>query len=239
MRLFDLETTPPIAVPHATYTACDFSYDRATPVHHIAAFGQNLPLPASLQQAVPKRQAEFLAGRLCAHHALARLNGPTASIPAGKDRAPQWPAGYVGSITHSDTRAAAIVGHASHFSGLGIDHEEIMEPALAEKLQRSILLPQETPLRPQSLTFAAFTSLVFSAKEALYKATYPLIGKMFGFHDVALLRLTPTHLHFAMHADTLPDWQLAVAYALHPSHCETLLALPANWPTPGGQNAPD
>ncbi|MEE9453484.1 MAG: 4'-phosphopantetheinyl transferase superfamily protein [Paracoccaceae bacterium] len=239
MILSDLQTTPPVAVPHMAYASCNFAYDRTAPEYQAAAFGVQEHLPANLRKAVPKRQAEYLAGRICAHHAMTQLNESATEILSGKDRAPQWPAGYVGSITHNDTSAAAIIGHATHFAGLGIDHEEIMDAATAQKLQSAILSPSEATLQPQALGYTAFTSLVFSAKEALYKATYPLIGKMFGFHDVSLQRITTTHLHFFMQADTLPDWQLSVHYVLHSTSCETLLALPANWPNSGGQNAPD
>ena len=239
MILSGLQKVSPMAVPHMAYASCNFAYDRAVCEHHAAAFGVQEHLPASLYKAVPKRQAEYLAGRLCARHAMRQLNGPTTEILSGADRAPQWPTGYVGSITHNDTSAAAIIGHAAHFAGLGIDCEEIMEAATAQKLQSAILSPSEATLQPQTLSFAAFTSLVFSAKEALYKATYPLIGQMFGFHDVSLQRITASHLHFIMHADTLPDWHLAVHYILHPKFCETLLALPASWPHSGDQNAPD
>ncbi|NOR63930.1 MAG: 4'-phosphopantetheinyl transferase superfamily protein [Rhodobacteraceae bacterium] len=234
-----MQTEPPVAVPHMAYASCNFAYDREVPEHHATAFGVEQALPVSLHKAVPKRQAEYLAGRVCARQAMGQLNGPLTEVHSGTDRAPQWPAGYVGSITHNDTSAAAIIGSTRHFAGLGIDQEEIMAPDLAQKLQNAILSPVEAALQPQAISFAVFTSLAFSAKEALYKATYPLIGQMFGFHDVSLQRITATHLHFFMQAETLPDWQLAVHYVLHPKSCETLLALPASWPHSGGQNASD
>ncbi len=239
MKLSALRTMSPVAVPHMAYASCIFAYDREQPAHQVAAFGLQEHLPTSLRKAVPKRQVEYLAGRLCARHAMGQLGGPDTEVISGADRAPQWPAGYVGSITHNDSSAAAIIGSTRHFAGLGVDQEEIMAPDLAQKLQSAILSPVEAALQPQALEFAPFTSLIFSAKEALYKATYPLIGRMFGFHDVSLQRITTTHLHFVMQAETLPDWQLAVQYVLHPKSCETLLALPAGWPNTGGRYAPD
>ena len=58
----------------------------------------------AVAKAVPKRVAQFTAGRVCARRALAQL-GNTEPVPIlmGEDRAPQWPAGYVGSISHTDT----------------------------------------------------------------------------------------------------------------------------------------
>ncbi len=65
--------------------------------------------PASIQRSVAKRQAEFLAGRVCARAALQQLEGLSVSPAIGEDRAPVWPVHIAGSITHSTGRAAAIV----------------------------------------------------------------------------------------------------------------------------------
>ena len=59
--------------------------------------------------AVPKRQQEFLAGRLCAHAALCELGMPRMALPSRADRTPAWPDPVVGSITHSERHCAAAV----------------------------------------------------------------------------------------------------------------------------------
>jgi len=75
---------------------------------------------------VAKRQAEYLAGRLCAREALRRVTGQ-ASVPAvGEDRAPQWPRGVVGSITHGDNWAAALVAPDHQWRALGLDVERLL-----------------------------------------------------------------------------------------------------------------
>ena len=78
-----------------------------------------VPPPASIQRSVAKRQAEFLAGRLCARAALQQLDHLDCVPAIGEDRAPVWPARISGSITHSTGHAAAIVAHTAQWRGLG------------------------------------------------------------------------------------------------------------------------
>ena len=84
--------------------------------------------PPSIQRSVAKRQAEFLAGRICARAALQQLQGSGVVPPIGEDRAPVWPAHICGSITHSTGRAAAIVANKQHWRGLGMDLENLLNP---------------------------------------------------------------------------------------------------------------
>ena len=158
---------------------------------------------------VPKRQAEYLAGRLCAREALMRLTG-TAAVPAsGEDRAPQWPTGTLGSITHSSGWAAAIVTNSKEWSGLGLDIEQIMPVSRAERLLTEILTPAEQ-LRLASLPTeqrAQRISLTFSLKESLFKALYPLVLRRFYFHDAELLSVTADNkVRMRLLIDLHADW---------------------------------
>src|SRR5262249_37950297 len=74
-------------------------------------------------QTVPKRRYEFATGRRCARAALAQLGFPPAPLLAGPDRAPLWPDGVVGSITHTDSYRAAAVARAEQLCSVGIDAE--------------------------------------------------------------------------------------------------------------------
>lgn len=140
-----------------------------------------------------KRQSEYLAGRLCARQALRQLTG-TATVPAcGADRAPQWPAGTVGSITHSAGWAAAVVGPRTRYQGLGLDAERLLSSARAQRLATEILSPgerlQAATLDPEA--HALLVSLTFSLKESLFKALYPLVQRRFYFQDAELLNHDP------------------------------------------------
>lgn len=158
---------------------------------------------------VAKRQSEFLAGRLCARQALQQLTG-YARVPAvGADRAPCWPSGVVGSISHGDGWAGAVVGRQADWRGLGLDLERLLSPARAQRLQASILTPAELqrlaqlPVEQQ----AWLVSLTFSLKESLFKALYPLVQQQFYFQDAELLGYDPAGFaQLQLLRDLGPDW---------------------------------
>lgn len=140
---------------------------------------------------VAKRQAEHLAGRVCAREALYRVTG-VASVPAvGEDRAPQWPEQVSGSITHGQGWAAAVVAPAQQWRGMGLDVERLLSCERAERLAGEILTPDElgriAHLTPEQRAWQI--SLTFSFKESLFKALYPLVLKRFYFQDAELLEL--------------------------------------------------
>lgn len=133
--------------------------------------------------AIDKRRREYAAGRICARRAIAALGESPASILQGEDRAPIWPPGLVGCITHTDAWcAAAVARRADGFRSLGLD----IEPAtpLDPKLFRIICLPEERayldaqPAAERGL----LGKLIFSAKECAYKCQYPLSRTFLDFH---------------------------------------------------------
>lgn len=136
-----------------------------------------------------KRQAEFLAGRLCAGEALRQLTGQR-SIPAvDDDRAPRWPEQVCGSITHSHGWAAAVVAQRTNWRGLGLDVERLIAPERAERLAGEILTEVELQRLAQqpSERRAELITLTFSIKESLFKALYPLVHKRFYFEHAELV----------------------------------------------------
>ena len=154
---------------------------------------EGICVPEALLKAVPKRRAEFLAGRYCADQSL-RLFGAHGGAPlaANPDRSPVWPAGFVGSITHTGTYAAAVVARASSCRGIGIDTENIVEGNTADRLKGLIMTPEELESLQRvesALSFAQIFTLVFSAKESLYKCLRPIVGTFFGFHSASCVEL--------------------------------------------------
>jgi 4'-phosphopantetheinyl transferase EntD len=140
----------------------------------------------TLPGAIPARLREFSAGRHAARTALAALGQPVQPIPQGDDRAPVWPVGLGGSITH--TRRACLAAVTTG-PGLGLDLED--DAPLPPDLWPTILLPEES-LWAQAQPDPGFAArLVFSAKEAAYKAQYPISLTLFGF-DTLALTLTDT-----------------------------------------------
>jgi 4'-phosphopantetheinyl transferase EntD len=137
--------------------------------------------------AVPKRRREFAAGRRAARELLASLGAAPGPLLRGADRAPVWPAGLVGSISHCDALCAVAVARTDAAAGVGID----VEPDLPidEELWSRICTPAEVD---QVLGDAPpaergrVARLVFSAKEAFYKSVSAHVGRVLGFHEVTL-----------------------------------------------------
>ena len=134
--------------------------------------------------AVEKRIREFAAGRAAAHQAMRALNLRPAPILVGPKRAPLWPAGLTGSISHCDSCALAAVGLAETFSGIGIDIEE--DTPLSGNLWDSIASAPEQGWMAAQPDPGRAGKLLFSAKEAAYKAQYAISGRFFGFSGMEL-----------------------------------------------------
>ena len=116
--------------------------------------------------------------------AMAELGYPPCAIPSGPDRAPVWPPGLVGSITHSTDFCAAVVARSDCFRTVGIDVERV--DAIPAELAKEIIRPDEasecrSAARPDD---ADWPTLYFCLKEASYKAFYPTYRRIVGFHDM-------------------------------------------------------
>ncbi|WP_065896061.1 4'-phosphopantetheinyl transferase family protein [Pseudomonas sp. 24 E 13] len=168
-----------------------------------------VPPPASIQRSVAKRQAEFLAGRLCAREALRRLDNLDCVPAIGEDRAPIWPVHISGSITHSTGHAAAIVAHRAQWRGLGMDLENLLTLERAQRLAGEILTPDEMQ-RMASLPreqVALLVTLTFSVKESLFKALYPLVHKRFYFEHAEVVEWSQAgHVRLRLLTDLSSEW---------------------------------
>ncbi|MBL8624689.1 MAG: 4'-phosphopantetheinyl transferase superfamily protein [Myxococcales bacterium] len=141
------------------------------------------------------RRAEFAAGRGCARAALAALGRPAAPIGRGDDRAPRWPAGVVGSITHCAGYVAAAVAATATARSLGIDAEPD-QPLPADVLATVASATERRWLAAAPPGPVCWDRLLFSAKESVYKAWRPLAGTWLGFEDVELT-IDPATASFA------------------------------------------
>ncbi len=154
------------------------------PIAELAG-GALLPEEAALAaRAVPRRVAELVAGRTLARRALAELGLPPSAILAAPDRSPIWPAGVSGSISHTAHTCAGVVGATRAVGYLGLDVEDTSE--LPEGTSAEILRPRERARAALAADARAAALLVFSAKEAFYKAQHPLTGVLLEFLDVEL-----------------------------------------------------
>jgi 4'-phosphopantetheinyl transferase EntD len=143
---------------------------------------------AALGRAVEKRRREFTTARACARRALARLEVPVQPIPAGPRGEPLWPAGVVGSITHTQGYRACALARAEDFLAIGIDAEP--NGALPDGLLGEIACAEEERewLRRHARVASeiCWDRLLFSAKESVYKAWFPLTRRWLGFEDAVV-----------------------------------------------------
>ena len=164
---------PPVVLVEARHDAAD---DTAWP--------EELAVVAASS---PGRRAEYVTVRHCARRALSDLGYPPAAILDDAKGAPVWPAGVIGSLTHCRGYRAAAVARQADLAVLGLD----AEPAAA--LPAGVLRRISTDREFQSMadltsaeTSLPWDRLLFSAKESVYKAWYPLVRLGLGFHEVEI-----------------------------------------------------
>jgi enterobactin synthetase component D len=189
--------------------------------------------PPSVRRAVAKRQSEYLAGRLCARTALQRVTGQARVPGCGEDRAPCWPDGCVGSISHGEGRAAAVVGRRSDYAGVGLDLEPVIPAPRARTLVPQILTDGEQRRFARDLDAHPGPTLtrVFSLKESLFKALYPLTLTRFYFEHAEVLEWQPDGgARLRLLTDLSEDWrygrELEAWVAPEQDRLLTLVAVP-------------
>lgn len=148
-----------------------------------------ITMPTQLKNAVPKRLTEFVAGRVLAKQLLAEYNCDQ-SVGILEDRSPAWPEGFIGSITHAKGIAASAILPISKARGLGVDLECWLTPELASQIQPNICIVEELNNFSADFSFNEKVTLIFSAKETLYKMLYPQVKQFFDFTDAKLINQT-------------------------------------------------
>jgi len=150
---------------------------------------------AALGSVSELRRREFTIARSCAHVALIKLGISPSPILRGSSREPLWPRGVVGSITHCPGYCAAAVACQARFVTIGIDAE--VHDSLPPGVLKQVALNEERQwLRSCPLPSICWDRVLFSAKESIFKAWFPLTGKWLGFED-ALVTIEPTRGRFS------------------------------------------
>jgi 4'-phosphopantetheinyl transferase EntD len=139
---------------------------------------------AAIAKAVDKRRKEFTTARGCARAAMARLGLPAVPIVPGLRGAPCWPSGVVGSITHCAGYRASAVAWDRDVVTIGLDAEP------HDRLPAGVLGAISSAVERDRLTALTVTAptvhwdrVLFSAKESVYKAWFPLTRRWLGFED--------------------------------------------------------
>lgn len=142
---------------------------------------------ALLCRAVAKRRREFTTVRHCARAALRRLGRVAGPILPGERGAPAWPTGIVGSLTHCEGYRAAALAHDRDLVTVGIDaepHEPLPDgvgTAVTTEAERAMLAGLGT-----TEPGVCWDRLLFSAKESVYKAWFPLTRRWLDFSQAEL-----------------------------------------------------
>ena len=148
---------------------------------------------AALGNVSEGRRREYTLSRMCARRALAALGYPPSPILSGAKREPLWPGGIVGAITHCKGFCAAAVARSEEFVTIGIDAE--IHAELPEGVLGTIGLEEELEhIRAMSISGIHWDRVLFSAKESIYKAWYPIAHKWLGFKDVELIFRPESHV---------------------------------------------
>jgi 4'-phosphopantetheinyl transferase EntD len=142
---------------------------------------------AAVARAVEKRRLEYFATRHLAHQAFAALGVPVVPLLNNADRSPCWPAGVVGSLTHTAGWCGVAVTRAGgECIGLGVDAERVYDMNI--EVARRVLTKHEfDALAGWALgELQERATLIFSAKEAVYKCLFPLVKRYIGFDEVEI-----------------------------------------------------
>jgi enterobactin synthetase component D len=139
-----------------------------------------------LEHATAARRFEFVAGRSCVADAMRAL-GLRGTVGRRPDGTPAWPAGVTGSITHTHGFVSAAVASTAEVGAIGIDSETILTAGRACRIGRVFASADEIAAAVAAgLDRETAVTLIFSAKESLFKALHASVRRIFDFHDVQL-----------------------------------------------------
>jgi 4'-phosphopantetheinyl transferase EntD len=164
--------------PTGEYLACAEVYSDPP---GLAPMADEEPLIA---RSVAKRRNEFITVRHCARIALGQLGFPPVPIVKGDKGEPCWPDGVVGSLTHCTGFRGAVVARSAIVRSVGVDAEPhdvlpngVLDAISLETERREIAAMAALP------TDMHWDRILFCAKEATYKAWFPLTKRWLGFED--------------------------------------------------------
>jgi enterobactin synthetase component D len=151
------------------------------PAYHDTLFDElGILCPEQVRPAVRKRKAEYLAGRYLCRILLGERGLPTL-VANGSHRQPLWPAGWIGSVTHTYDTAVCCLASQAAVNILGIDVERWLDADAAASIAPGIVNRDEEARFVGPWPYREALTLAFSAKESLFKAVFPQVGAYFDF----------------------------------------------------------
>ena len=103
-----------------------------------------------------------------------------SKVPMGDGGERLWPSGFVGSLTHKGTVVLGAIARTSLVAALGIDLERKGDGGLTAVA--SLIDSSQGSGRSKDQEITTLQS--FSAKEAIFKAQYPITHRNLSFSDV-------------------------------------------------------
>lgn len=150
-----------------------------------------IPPPAHLTHAVKKRRVEYLVSRYSVQQAMRTFGIAHFILGNGEDRAPLWPAGICGSLSHTQHRVCALLTRGESVL-LGVDCERAMSNEVAAATHHLLITAEEKRLLAQcELPFNLALTAAFSLKESLYKALYPQLKQFMDFSAAQIVACGP------------------------------------------------
>ncbi|MBW2630245.1 MAG: 4'-phosphopantetheinyl transferase superfamily protein [Deltaproteobacteria bacterium] len=165
--------------PDRVFTECCRIEDKHYALHREEA--------TVVKKAVASRRNEFGAGRMCARSALESLGIQECVLARKSDGSTAWPPGIVGAISHTDSWCGAAVARQSDYLGVGFDIETA--DRVTRSIAKRVLTDSEMDWvgRQAADESRKWFTLIFSAKESIYKCLSPLVGKGARFHDAEII----------------------------------------------------
>lgn len=157
----------------------------------------SIPFPEKLFAAVAKRRCEYLCGRLAAQTLLSERQ-IYAQVAQSAEGAPIWPEGWLGSISHTERCAIAVIAPQNKGYVLGIDIENFNPEALDEIAETIAQESERKRLAKSEIDYNTALHIAFSAKESLYKALYPQVRKVFGFDSAIITDINTRNQTFSI-----------------------------------------
>jgi 4'-phosphopantetheinyl transferase EntD len=156
-------------------------------VDELEVFPEEWAMSVRMRQA---RAQEFLTARHLAHRAASLIGLPPRPILRRADGAPVWPEDRAGSITHTQSYIAVMLGHAGSIGAIGFDAEANVP--LGAKVRE--LLLHETELKHIEALYAtrseiAWDTVIHSAKETVFKLDSSRSRGWLDPHDVSVMLL--------------------------------------------------
>lgn len=194
----------------------------------------NVAYPTHLSKGVKKRKSEYLAGRFVAKKALQELGIDRFEIATGDHREPIWPNNIIGSISHCVDTAVAVVSKTEHYSGLGIDIENIIQEQNHQVVFDQVLTKSEKLHFSENVDNQILTC-IFAIKEAFFKAAFNQVRVYFGFEVIRVEHIAKLQVNklikadFTLQKNLSPHLQKGQSYTANVSlldgYVKTLVAL--------------